>query len=119
MSKFAVDYKKIEWKKANCQDIGTNAFYLLDDLPRQKQTIKTEYARAVCAVCPIQRECLEYAFKHEAFGIWGGLTSQERHFIKTGELGGPTVRDGLAELKSFGISLAEIYAAARKAKNEH
>lgn len=119
MSEFGIDYKNVNWEQANCQEIGTNAFYLLDDTPRHKQAIKTEYARAVCAVCPIQKECLEYAFKHENYGIWGAMTSQERAYVKTGNFGGPTVREGLAELKSFGISLTEVYQAARKAKDEH
>jgi WhiB family redox-sensing transcriptional regulator len=119
LSEFVADYKSVNWEKANCQDIGTNAFYILDDEPRHKQAVKTEYARAVCAICPIQKECLEYAFKHEQYGIWGATTAQERAYIKTGKLGGPTVRDGLAELNSFGISLREVHAAARKAKDEH
>lgn len=119
MSEFVDDYKNVDWEKANCQDIGTNAFYILDDEPRRKLANKTEYARAVCAICPIQKECLEYAFKHEHYGIWGAMTSQERAFIKNGKLGGPSITAGLAELKSFGISLREVYAAAGEAKNEH
>lgn len=119
MSEFAIDYAEVEWRKANCQDIGTNAFYILDDEPRDRRLLKTEYARAVCAVCPIQRECLQYAFKHERYGIWGAMTAAERNFIKTGQLGGPTVREGLAELHSFGISLKEVYSAAKGARDEH
>ena len=119
MSEFNLDYNKVNWQEANCQEIGTNAFYISDDETRHKKIIKTEYARAVCAICPIQKECLEYSFKHEQYGMWGALTSQERNYIKTGKLGGPTVREGLAELKSFGIPLSEVYAAARKAKDEH
>jgi len=119
LSEFAIDYNEVEWSKANCQDIGTNAFYILDDEPKDRRLLKTEYARAVCAVCPIQKECLEYAFKHERYGMWGAMTAQERAFIQTGKLGGPTVRDGLAELHSFGISMKEVYSAAKGARDEH
>ena len=36
-------------------------------------------AQAVCAACPVQRECLEYALEHNiCFGVWGGLTEHER-----------------------------------------
>lgn len=116
MPEFVVDYKNVHWEKANCQDIGTNAFYVMDDEPKDRRLVKTEYARAVCAVCPIQKKCLEYAFKHEQYGLWGAMTSQERAYIKTGKLGGPTVRQGLTELNSLGISLREVYATARKAE---
>lgn len=35
--------------------------------------------RAVCARCPVQGECLEYALRHAiAFGLWGGMSLKER-----------------------------------------
>lgn len=39
-------------------------------------------AKAVCATCPYQRACLEYAIEHrENHGIWGGTTVRERRRI--------------------------------------
>lgn len=35
-------------------------------------------AKAVCAVCPVNVECLTFAVKHNEVGIWGGLTAHER-----------------------------------------
>lgn len=35
-------------------------------------------AKAVCRDCPVMGECLDYALEHEAYGIWGGMTEQER-----------------------------------------
>ena len=36
-------------------------------------------AKRVCAMCPVQAACLEFALmERERFGIWGGLTTQER-----------------------------------------
>lgn len=45
-------------------------------------------AKAVCSRCPVAAECLDYALAIEAgeqhgqwvgrFGIWGGLSAQER-----------------------------------------
>ena len=36
-------------------------------------------AKSYCEVCPIRSQCLEYAITaKEEFGIWGGLTPQER-----------------------------------------
>jgi WhiB family redox-sensing transcriptional regulator len=43
-------------------------------------------AKAVCAMCPVRMECLQYAIDNgEKFGIWGGLNENERrHFKHTG-----------------------------------
>ena len=36
-------------------------------------------AKAICARCPVRRECLEYAHAHAPnHGIWGGTTPEER-----------------------------------------
>lgn len=36
-------------------------------------------ARMICAGCPVKNECLDYALKHEEFGIWGGMSAEERN----------------------------------------
>lgn len=36
------------------------------------------WAKAMCQVCPIRRQCLAYATKWESEGIWGGKTPKER-----------------------------------------
>lgn len=123
MSGYSIDsmqvwesYKKIDWEKANCQNVGTNAFYMQDDEEASKRLAKTEYARAICAICPIQMECLTYAFKHERFGMWGAMTARERHYVATNTLGGPTVREGLAELQTQGISLRQVLFALKRSR---
>lgn len=47
--------------------------YLVDLLQGEKR------AKAVCARCPVRRECLE-ANLHDAWGIWGGTTPLERRW---------------------------------------
>ncbi|MDQ5874483.1 MAG: WhiB family transcriptional regulator [Actinomycetota bacterium] len=37
-----------------------------------------EPAKRICARCPVREECLEWALQHEDFGVWGGLSAQER-----------------------------------------
>jgi WhiB family redox-sensing transcriptional regulator len=40
-------------------------------------------AKAVCAVCPVQRECLEYALRWDHLcGVWGGLSERERSQLR-------------------------------------
>jgi WhiB family redox-sensing transcriptional regulator len=41
--------------------------------------------RLVCQACPVQRDCLAHALAApERYGIWGGLTEQERRDIRRG-----------------------------------
>ena len=37
--------------------------------------------REVCFACPVRRECLTWAMRHEKFGIWAGLCVAERQSI--------------------------------------
>ena len=40
-------------------------------------------AKAICAQCPVKRECLEYALaRPEQHGIWGGLSERERKRLR-------------------------------------
>jgi hypothetical protein len=39
--------------------------------------------RALCDICPVQRDCLEYALAHPALvGCWGGTTEHERRKLR-------------------------------------
>ena len=43
---------------------------------RERREIR---AKSVCMICPVGRECLNYAMTiREPYGIWGGLTETER-----------------------------------------
>lgn len=40
-------------------------------------------ARKICARCPVADLCLEYGLEHDdAYGIYGGMTVQQREQIK-------------------------------------
>ena len=41
--------------------------------------------RAICEACPVRLVCLEYAItEHIAWGVWGGLTPNERKRLRRG-----------------------------------
>lgn len=72
------------WRdKAECRKYDPEIFFperrgKIDN--RDEQVIK---AKAICAQCEVMAECLEYAIeKDEKFGIWGGLTEDERAAVK-------------------------------------
>ncbi len=44
-------------------------------------------AKEVCAECPVQEECLDFALRNrEAYNIWGGLTPRERRKLSRGKI---------------------------------
>lgn len=44
---------------------------------------KQRQAKAACAACPLQQQCLRQALvEGEEWGIWGGLTTEERDRLK-------------------------------------
>ncbi|WP_207555852.1 WhiB family transcriptional regulator [Intrasporangium flavum] len=41
----------------------------------------------MCQPCPVRQTCLEWALKHrEEFGVWGGLTEDERRELRRGAI---------------------------------
>jgi WhiB family redox-sensing transcriptional regulator len=46
---------------------------------REERELREARAKAICARCAVQRECLDFALRvREPHGIWGGLTEAER-----------------------------------------
>lgn len=65
-----------EWQDlAACRAIPVEMFF-----PPAEQ--EAEVAKSICAKCCVRQPCLEFALSEaERFGIWGGLTSQERRSL--------------------------------------
>jgi WhiB family redox-sensing transcriptional regulator len=64
--------------------------WMLDGLCRGREPsfffpsdgVGVEHARKVCATCPVQMECLEYALRYRIeHGVWGGASERERRRI--------------------------------------
>jgi WhiB family redox-sensing transcriptional regulator len=54
-------------------------FFGPDREPRPQRQIREAKAKAVCASCPVQAHCLDYALENSIkYGIWGGLNEEER-----------------------------------------
>ena len=65
-----------EWQdRAACKRIQVELFF-----PPAEQ--EADDAKAVCATCEVRQPCLEFAIAAgERFGVWGGLTPQERRSL--------------------------------------
>lgn len=71
--------KREPWRvRAECvkRDIPLSVFFPEVGKP-------TTRAKAICAVCPVQRECADFARRsHSDYGVWGGVTRGGRREAK-------------------------------------
>lgn len=73
------------FEKARCKNYSTDIFYPEKYNQRKFPPKIYKSAKNICAKCPIQLQCLEYALENgEIFGVWGGKSPPERKtmFIK-------------------------------------
>ncbi|WP_405433832.1 WhiB family transcriptional regulator [Micromonospora sp. NBC_00617] len=62
------------WERAACRGIDVDVFY-----PLPNDRVAEARALLVCAQCPIRARCRRYAISNrETYGIWGGMTEQQR-----------------------------------------
>lgn len=81
----AIEYRPAdshEWKShAECAKPDRPLMF-----PHEADEVGVMQAKATCAVCPVVAECLEAAHRGgEHFGVWGGLTSEERRAARRRE----------------------------------
>lgn len=66
--------------RAACRGPQAAVFFPPPQFERKEEKLERERrAKAICADCSVQRDCLEYAVAiREPHGIWGGLNEVER-----------------------------------------
>ena len=64
-----------------CRDLDADLFFPAGETgPAARQIVQ---AKAICALCPVKAECLQFALAtHQDYGIWGGTTEDERRQIR-------------------------------------
>jgi WhiB family transcriptional regulator, redox-sensing transcriptional regulator len=69
---------RADWRgQAACRLADPELFFPVS--PGGPSLDRTERARAICATCPVRRECLQFALAtRQAYGVWGGMSEQER-----------------------------------------
>jgi len=75
-------WSNLAWREhAACSHVDTNLFFPVGVTgPAVPQIAR---AKAVCANCPVQTPCLEFALRtHQDYGVWGGHTEEERRSIR-------------------------------------
>lgn len=72
-----------EWQsQALCREASPDVFFHPEGERGPSRVGRDERAKALCAQCPVLQECREHALRvREPYGVWGGLTEQEREEI--------------------------------------
>lgn len=77
----ALDNRAAWWSRAACSTSDPELFFPISRAgPAVRQIAQ---AKAICARCGIQRECLDYALDAGPIqGIWGGTTEHDRRLLR-------------------------------------
>jgi WhiB family transcriptional regulator, redox-sensing transcriptional regulator len=69
-----------EWQlHAVCRGMDSSVFFSPDTERGPRRRRREAAAKAICAGCPVIANCRAHALQvHEPYGIWGGLTENER-----------------------------------------
>ena len=69
-----------EWQyDAACKGMATDIFFYTDRERGPRRARRERIAKSICATCPVINQCREQALRlAEPYGIWGGLTEEER-----------------------------------------
>lgn len=71
------------FESAACRGANLQLFFDPEGESPKPRAQRESAAKAVCAWCPVRRECLLFALETpERYGIWGGLTARERTSLK-------------------------------------
>lgn len=109
------NYDEVSWEYAECRNADTELFYAhRDELAERGLNMRN--IRAMCGRCVIRRDCLSYAMGNEKYGMWGGLTQEERTYVRHGKLTHSQMLGLLRDMAEMNISLNSIieFIGARK-----
>ncbi len=69
--------RRMSWQsEARCRTYDPNLFFSPGSRSERK-------AKEVCSRCPVAEQCLAFAVDSRIdFGVWGGLSSRERHRLR-------------------------------------
>ena len=70
-----------------CRGEDPNVFFHPEGERGPARTYRDATAKAICGACPVKLQCAQHALSvKEPYGVWGGLTEDEREDIYAGRL---------------------------------
>ena len=69
-----------EWQyQGACRELPTEMFFHPDGERGPRRANRDAAAKAICATCPVIEACRQHALSvQEPYGIWGGLSEDDR-----------------------------------------
>ena len=65
-----------------CRGVDSSVFFHPDFERGVERATRDATAKTLCRSCPVVEQCRSHALQvQEPYGIWGGLTAQDRHAI--------------------------------------
>lgn len=69
-------------ERGACRSVDPTLFFHPQNERGLSRTRRDRLAKAVCASCAVRLECADYAIRaREPYGVWGGLSEEERENI--------------------------------------
>ncbi len=72
-----------EWQyQGLCRTTNPDTFFHPEGERGPSRRFRDARAKAICAQCPVIRQCGEHALSvQEPYGVWGGMTEEEREAV--------------------------------------
>lgn len=69
-----------DWQlEGACRGEDPNLFFHPEGERGSVRTAREQAAKAICASCPVLQQCAAHALAvREPYGVWGGMTEEER-----------------------------------------
>lgn len=78
-----------------CQEHPIELFFHSEDTPRGQRRRNEREAAGICGGCPVLQTCRDHALATgERYGVWGGLTENQRLRMLSGSRSMVSVDDG-------------------------
>jgi WhiB family transcriptional regulator, redox-sensing transcriptional regulator len=76
-----------EWQlQGSCRDADPRLFFHPEGERGPARRERDAAARQVCSTCPVLQQCRSHALTvREPYGVWGGLTEDDREAIYAGQ----------------------------------
>ncbi len=86
----------MEWvHRARCRDEDPELFFPIGNTG--PAALQIDVAKAICVVCEVRQECLEWAIATgQDAGVWGGLSEDERRAVRRARKRQATARVAVA-----------------------
>lgn len=75
-----------EWQlEGACQGLNSSVFFHPDGERGSARARRAAKAKAICLHCPVLQKCRRHALSvREPYGVWGGMTEEERRDLWAG-----------------------------------